>query len=73
MAYTCQAQDFKGDSSYNCSLKLNLPNGNYQVYLCLYQDELENNPLYCLQFANDGLWNAELKSNKIGEVTVANE
>ena len=73
VAYTCQAQDFKGDSSYNCSLKLNLPNGNYQVYLCLYQDELENNPLYCLQFANDGLWNAELKSNKIGEVTVANE
>lgn len=27
-------------------------------------------PLYCLQFANDGLWSTELKANKIGSIKI---
>ncbi len=51
-------------------LNVNLQNGKYDVYLCLYGEELEGVPLYCLQFANDGLWNADLKANKIGSIEV---
>lgn len=61
---------FYGEASFTCSAELNLENGNYEVYLRLYGEELEGVPLYCLQFANDGLWNAELKANKIGSIEV---
>lgn len=43
-----------------------LESGKYDVYLRIYGEELQNAPLYCVKFANDGLWNAELKANKIG-------
>jgi len=43
-----------------------LESGKYDVYLCIYGEELQNAPLYCVKFANDGLWNAGLKANKIG-------
>ena len=61
---------FYGEASFTCSAELNLENGNYEVYLRLYGEEIEGVPLYCLQFANDGLWNAELKANKIGSIEV---
>lgn len=68
--FTQAVRDFSGEDRFDCSLDLNLPSGNYEVYLCLYEDETESGPLYCLQFANDGLWNKELKANKIGNVQI---
>lgn len=43
-----------------------LESGKYDVYLRIYGEELKSAPLYCVKFANDGLWNDELKANKIG-------
>ena len=43
-----------------------LENGKYDVYLRIYGEELQSTPLYCVKFANDGLWNDDLKANKIG-------
>lgn len=68
--FTKTLDDFTGSTSITCSAELNLEKGKYEVYLRLYGEEVEGNPVYCLQFANDGLWNAELKANKIGGVEV---
>lgn len=62
--------DFSGESDLSFSTALNLDKGKYTVYLCLYGDELDGAPLYCVQFANDGIWNAELKANKLGEIEI---
>ncbi len=43
-----------------------LESGKYDVYLRIYGEELQSVPLYCVKFANDGLWNDYLKANKIG-------
>ncbi len=43
-----------------------LESGKYDVYLRIYGEELQSTPLYCVKFANDGLWNDDLKANKIG-------
>ena len=43
-----------------------LESGKYDVYLRIYGEELQSAPLYCVKFANDGLWNNDLKANKIG-------
>ncbi len=43
-----------------------LASGKYDVYLRIYGEEWQGTPLYCLKFANDGLWNDELKANRIG-------
>ncbi len=61
---------FTGNTAFHCSLKLDLNEGKYDVYLCLYGEENEGEPLYCLQFANDGLWNSALKANKIGSIEI---
>ncbi len=61
---------FTGDENYECSLNVNLPNGDYDVYLRIYGEEFDGTPLYCLRFANDGLWNAALKANKIGSLKI---
>ena len=43
-----------------------LESGKYDVYLLIYGEELQSVPLYCVKFANDGLWNDDIKANKIG-------
>ncbi len=48
------------------NVKHGLESGKYDVYLRIYGEELQSAPLYCVKFANDGLWNDELKANKIG-------
>lgn len=68
VAFTKTIGSFSGDTNVGYSAKLNLEYGEYDVYLRLYGEEVEGTPLYCLQFANDGLWNSELKANKIGSV-----
>ena len=66
---TEQVESFTGSGILNYSVNLNLDNGDYAVYLRLYGEEAEGVPLYLLQFAND-LWNADLKANKIGAITI---
>lgn len=68
VAFTKTVGDFLGETEVNYSTKLNLEYGKYDVYLRLYGEEAEETPLYCLQFANDGLWNPALKANKIGSI-----
>lgn len=67
---TEQVESFTGSGILNYSVNLNLDNGDYAVYLRLYGEEAEGVPLYLLQFAND-LWNADLKANKIGAITIS--
>lgn len=70
VAFVKETDNFTGAESYNCSFNLNLESGAYDVYLRVYGEAAEGLPLYCLQFANDGLWNAALKANKIGSLEV---
>ena len=67
---TRQAEDFTGAASVSYSLDLGLESGKYEVYLCIYGDEAEGQPLYAVQFANEDIWNAQLKANKIGEIEI---
>ncbi len=68
IAFTKAVGEFSGGSKIEYSAELNLEYGKYDVYLRLLGDEADGNPLYCLQFANDGLWNSTLKANKIGSI-----
>lgn len=63
-----QAGEFAGETKVAYSASVELESGDYDVYLRLYGDELDGVPLYCVRFANDGLWNANIKANKIGSV-----
>ena len=67
---TRDLENFTGETSLSYSVELNLDNGKYEVHLQLYGEQYEGNYLYCLQFANDGLWNAEIKANKIGSIEI---
>lgn len=67
---TGQVEDFTGKESVSYSFDLNLENGKYEVYLCLYGEEVEGKPVYALQFANEDIWDAALKANKIGEIEI---
>jgi len=62
------ASDFDGSERYFCSVKPELPKGKYAVYLRIYGEESDDGVFYCLRFANDGLWDENLKANKIGEI-----
>ena len=71
VAFAKDLDTFSGQTSLSYAVDLNLANGNYDVYLRLYGEKMDDNYLYCLQFANDGLWNASLKANKIGSIEIA--
>lgn len=62
--------DFAGQPVLKYSSEINLESGKYGVYLCLYSEEVEGKPVYALRFANENLWDAELKANKIGEIEI---
>ncbi len=64
---TKPAADFTGGDGYACAVKCDFLTGKYNVYLRKYGEKAEGVPYYCIRFANDGLWNAELKAKKIGE------
>lgn len=68
VAFECDAGEFNGENGFTASASPNLASGKYGVYLRLYGEEHNGAPLYCVRFANDGLWNAELKANKIGNI-----
>lgn len=60
--------EFSGDTKLEYSVALDLEDGKYDVYLRLCGEEMGETPLYCVQFANDGLWNSDLRANKIGSI-----
>ena len=68
IAVTKTVGEFAGETMLEYSAELNLAYGKYDVYLRLLGDEVDGTPLYCVQFANDGLWNSTLKANKIGSI-----
>lgn len=68
--YSKQIKKFDGGESIDCALDINFDNGNYQVYLALYGEEVDGTPTYNLQFANCDIWNSALKANKIGELDI---
>lgn len=65
-----QVEDFTGELSTSYSVGLNLQNGKYRVFLCLYGEQIGNKKLYCLRLANNGIWNDSICGNAIGEITV---
>ncbi len=69
--YSQDVAEFAGGRNYDCSFDFDVQSGTYDVYLCVYGEEYEGVPMYCVQFANDGLWNAQLKANKIGRMEAA--
>ena len=68
--YRQTVEDFSGDSIVRYSVSPNLDSGKYEVYLRIYGEEADGTYLYCLRFANNGLWNADLKANKIGVLEI---
>lgn len=62
---------YNGESNITLTTSMNLQNGNYKVYLCVYSGEL-NSPSYCVQFANNGAesWNTTLNANLVGQITI---
>ena len=68
--YRQTVEDFSGDSFVRYSVSPNLDGGKYEVYLRIYGEEADGTYLYCLRFANNGLWNADLKANKIGGLEI---
>lgn len=62
--------DFTGQGELNYSVEIDLTEGEYEVYLCIYGEELEENINYAVQFANENTWNADLKANQIGKVNI---
>lgn len=65
--------DFAGQTNLKYSADIELNEGKYNVYLCLYGEEVAGKPVYALRFANVNMWNAELKANKIGEIEIKGE
>ncbi len=59
---------FAGDTKLEYSTQLNLESGKYDVYLRLCGEFISETPLYSVRFANDGLWNSDLRANKIGSI-----
>lgn len=63
-----------GDSSFTASIRLpsKMDEGKYQLALWLPDEyeSLQNNPLYAVQFANEGVWEESTGYNILGQVTV---
>ena len=68
--FTKQLDNFMQTNNVSYSTPLNLENGKYKVYLSLYGEELNNNLLYAIKFANSNLWNTALQANLIGEINI---
>ncbi|MDE6613586.1 MAG: DUF4832 domain-containing protein [Clostridia bacterium] len=62
--------DFTGQGELTYSVECDLPEGEYGVYLCVYGEEFSGRANYTVQFANENIWNEQLKANKIGAVTL---
>lgn len=67
---TENVKNFDGANNFNCSAKLNLQSGQYDVFLRIYGEEYNGDYLYCVQFANENMWNENIKANKIGSIAI---
>lgn len=68
-------KNWKGSSAIQItqSLGLAVPNGTYQLFLNL-PDPLLANPMYAIQFANSGIWDAVKGYNNLNQtVTISGE
>lgn len=65
-----QVQDFTGQRELNFAVEADLQTGEYEVYFCVYGEELGEGINYAVQFANENIWDAGLKANKIGKITI---
>ena len=63
-----------GDSAFTASIRLpsKIPEGDYTLALWLPDEAetLQSNPLYAVQFANEGIWDESTGYNILGKVTV---
>lgn len=63
-----------GDSSFTVSIRLPsmIKDGDYQLALWLPDEAetLQSNPLYAVQFANEGIWGESTGYNTLGRVSV---
>ena len=66
VAYVSDIGEIAVDGELSFDVAHKLESGKYDVYLRIYGEESEGTHLYCLKFANDGLWNDGLKANRIG-------
>ncbi|MDE6598016.1 MAG: DUF4832 domain-containing protein [Clostridia bacterium] len=60
-----EVENFNGAGEITYKVSPDLNSGEYSVYLCLYGGEA---CAYTVQFANCGMWNADLSANYIGKV-----
>lgn len=68
--YTRQVENFTVNEEKIYDIDLNLQSGKYYAYLCVYGEEIDGDCLYCVQFANENIWNETLKANKLGEIEI---
>jgi hypothetical protein len=63
-----------GDSSFTVSIRLpsKIKDGDYQLALWLPDEAetLQSNPLYAVQFANEGVWDESTGYNTLGQVSI---
>lgn len=70
VAAQVQAQEFNGGGLISAETQKNFGSGEFSVYLCVYGEERGGKPAYAIQFANENVWNWELKANKVGTVVI---
>lgn len=68
--YTQSVENFTGAERLSYEVNADLPAGEYTAYLRLFGDTLGGAPIYCVRFANSGLWHEAFKANKLGDVKI---
>ncbi len=63
--------EFTGQGDYNLKFDHELAAGQYQVYFCPHLDvKADGSPYYTIAFANDKMYDANLKANLIGTLNI---
>lgn len=70
VAAQVQAQDFNGGGQISAETQKNFGSGEFEVYLCVYGEERGGKPAYAIQFANENVWDGDLKANKVCTVVI---
>ena len=60
---------YNGQNKITFSFQQKAPSGRYQIFLALHNGTKNNTPTYSIRLANN-LWNATLKANLIGKITI---
>ncbi len=62
--------DFTGQGDYELKFNHELATGKYQVYYCPHLDVKDDRPYYTIAFANDEMYDTNLKANFIGTLNI---